>query len=396
MTICTRCGKHDHDPTTAGAWGDLGTCVCPPPAPSPETEPHCPKCGGPTEFAVLHRDGSGRRLFACRDSSCGGGVWVPPSPPGTAQAGEARKDRLAALGYEDEGPTPQMAALHGRAPPSSGFAQAGESAAPHCFDKRAADALAREVQALIDRKVIDARSPAADALLDYVHPGPTESVPGRLTPPPSDATFREKLDALLEEARDFDEVVLGWPLRPQVEVRRAAVEEAHRAEVERATKLETEAQRLGSEIVVAVGAKMAAERERDEYAQRALAAEAERDRLRRERDHLRGLGPLPDATWQEELDAALERAGAAESSAEALRTALLQAAGDFDDMGKGNRADICRRAALSSSADALAALDAPAPECEPDCPCSDCDQDAADIARDRLMELERDKEDDRG
>jgi hypothetical protein len=48
------------------------------------------------------------------------------------------------------------------------------------FDKRAADALAREVQNLIDRKVIDSRSPAADALLDYVDPGPNESVPGKL------------------------------------------------------------------------------------------------------------------------------------------------------------------------------------------------------------------------
>ena len=48
------------------------------------------------------------------------------------------------------------------------------------FDKRAADALAREVQKLIDRKVIDSRSMAADALLDYVDPGPNESVPGKL------------------------------------------------------------------------------------------------------------------------------------------------------------------------------------------------------------------------
>lgn len=35
------------------------------------------------------------------------------------------------------------------------------------WDKRAADALAVEVEKLIERKVIDSRSPAADALLDY-------------------------------------------------------------------------------------------------------------------------------------------------------------------------------------------------------------------------------------
>lgn len=34
-------------------------------------------------------------------------------------------------------------------------------------------------------------------------------------------------------------------------------------------------------------------------------AEAERDKARRERDHLRGMGRPPDTTWQEELDAAL-------------------------------------------------------------------------------------------
>jgi hypothetical protein len=35
------------------------------------------------------------------------------------------------------------------------------------FDKSAADALAVEVEKLIERKIIDSRSPAADALLNY-------------------------------------------------------------------------------------------------------------------------------------------------------------------------------------------------------------------------------------
>lgn len=38
------------------------------------------------------------------------------------------------------------------------------------LDKRCADALADEVDVLVRRKVIDARSPAADALLDYRNP----------------------------------------------------------------------------------------------------------------------------------------------------------------------------------------------------------------------------------
>lgn len=42
------------------------------------------------------------------------------------------------------------------------------------FGKRAADILADEVNALVRRKVIDARSPAADALLDYRDPPYTE------------------------------------------------------------------------------------------------------------------------------------------------------------------------------------------------------------------------------
>lgn len=67
------------------------------------------------------------------------------------------------------------------------------SAGPHVFDKRAADALAREVQKLIDRKVIDSRSPAADALLDYVDPGPNESVPEKLAAPPPPRTRARSL-----------------------------------------------------------------------------------------------------------------------------------------------------------------------------------------------------------
>jgi hypothetical protein len=70
-------------------------------------------------------------------------------------------------------------------PPARGDAAPPE--APHFFDKRAADALACEVQKLIDRKVIDARSPAADALLDYVDPGPNESVPAKLAAAPPEA-----------------------------------------------------------------------------------------------------------------------------------------------------------------------------------------------------------------
>ncbi len=42
------------------------------------------------------------------------------------------------------------------------------------FDSRAADALADEVAVLVTKKVIDSRSPAADALLDYRNP-PTSS-----------------------------------------------------------------------------------------------------------------------------------------------------------------------------------------------------------------------------
>jgi hypothetical protein len=57
----------------------------------------------------------------------------------------------------------------------------GEPAPSHFFDKRAADALANEVRRLIERKVIDARSPAGDALLDYVNPGATESIVGKLS-----------------------------------------------------------------------------------------------------------------------------------------------------------------------------------------------------------------------
>lgn len=40
----------------------------------------------------------------------------------------------------------------------------------HPFDRRCADALADEVDVLIKRRMIDSRSPAADALLDYRDP----------------------------------------------------------------------------------------------------------------------------------------------------------------------------------------------------------------------------------
>jgi hypothetical protein len=45
-----------------------------------------------------------------------------------------------------------------------------DEARAHPFDKRCADALADEVDVLIQRHVIDFRSPAADALLDYRNP----------------------------------------------------------------------------------------------------------------------------------------------------------------------------------------------------------------------------------
>jgi hypothetical protein len=49
-----------------------------------------------------------------------------------------------------------------------------EAAAPRKpFDVRCADALADEVAALVLRRVIDSRSPAADALLDYREPPST-------------------------------------------------------------------------------------------------------------------------------------------------------------------------------------------------------------------------------
>lgn len=41
-------------------------------------------------------------------------------------------------------------------------------------DQRAADRLADEVAVLVRRKIIDARSPAGDALLDYREPPPSE------------------------------------------------------------------------------------------------------------------------------------------------------------------------------------------------------------------------------
>lgn len=47
------------------------------------------------------------------------------------------------------------------------------------LDKRCADALADEVDLLVRKKVIDSRSPAADALLDYRNP-PTSPRSDRL------------------------------------------------------------------------------------------------------------------------------------------------------------------------------------------------------------------------
>lgn len=50
-----------------------------------EARTRCPKCAGPTQFAVEHRDGSGRRLFACIDHACGGGVWVAAGTRGEGE-----------------------------------------------------------------------------------------------------------------------------------------------------------------------------------------------------------------------------------------------------------------------------------------------------------------------
>jgi hypothetical protein len=85
-------------------------------------------------------------------------------------------------------------------------ARASRSAPPapaRFFDKRAADVLACEVQRLIERKVIDSRSPAADALLDYVDPGPNESVPELLAASPAPpAPERAEIERLAKELRE--------------------------------------------------------------------------------------------------------------------------------------------------------------------------------------------------
>jgi len=62
------------------------------------------------------------------------------------------------------------------------------------FDKRAADALANEVAKLIERGVIDSRSPAADALLDYRDPLPPTVLP-EPSPEPSDSFPPEAITA---------------------------------------------------------------------------------------------------------------------------------------------------------------------------------------------------------
>lgn len=58
----------------------------PTPSRSGDPAPTCPKCGGAAQFVILHRGGSGRRLFACNDTSCGGAVWLPASPPASGDA----------------------------------------------------------------------------------------------------------------------------------------------------------------------------------------------------------------------------------------------------------------------------------------------------------------------
>jgi hypothetical protein len=61
-------------------------------------DPRCPKCAGATEFVTLHRDGSGRRFFACQDGSCGGGVWLTASSPSREEIVEALRDVTSLLG----------------------------------------------------------------------------------------------------------------------------------------------------------------------------------------------------------------------------------------------------------------------------------------------------------
>lgn len=66
-----------------GHSADCPACPAHEPAPVPSAggETRCPKCGGPTQFAMLHPNGSGRRFYVCNDSTCGGGgVWLPAQP----------------------------------------------------------------------------------------------------------------------------------------------------------------------------------------------------------------------------------------------------------------------------------------------------------------------------
>lgn len=67
----------------------------------------------------------------------------------------------------------------------------------HPFDRRAADILADEVAVLVRRRVIDARSPAGDALLDYRDPPPTDRS-DRLAQVEAD---RDRLQAEVERLR---------------------------------------------------------------------------------------------------------------------------------------------------------------------------------------------------
>ena len=69
------------------------------------------------------------------------------------------------------------------------------------FDKRCADRLAEEVAVLVLRKVIDSRSPAADALLDYRDPPSTEHA-DRLAKADAEC---ERLRKLVGEACDYAE-----------------------------------------------------------------------------------------------------------------------------------------------------------------------------------------------
>jgi hypothetical protein len=73
--------------------------------------------------------------------------------------------------------------------------------------------------------VIDSRSPAADALLDYVDPGPAESVPARLAPAAT------ALRRLVEAVEDWDKrgTSTEYPPSVRMKVRARMVEEASAA-----------------------------------------------------------------------------------------------------------------------------------------------------------------------